>query len=33
MKAEGISFREIATKLGVSKSTVSNWFREDEEVQ
>jgi hypothetical protein len=33
MKNEGMSYREIASKLGVSKSTVSNWFREDEEIQ
>ena len=33
MKAEGMSLRDIAAKLGVSKTTVSRWLEEDEEVQ
>jgi AAA domain/Homeodomain-like domain len=33
LKQEGMGCREIAEKLGVSKSTVSNWLSEDEEIQ
>jgi hypothetical protein len=33
MKIAGASLREIASKLGVGKSTVSDWFRDDEQFQ
>jgi hypothetical protein len=33
LKEQGLSYRDIAGKLGVSKSTVSNWFKEDEGIQ
>ena len=30
LKNQGLSIRDIANKIGVSKSTVSNWFKDDE---
>jgi hypothetical protein len=33
LKGQGMSYRDIGSKLRVSKSTVANWFSKDEEIQ
>lgn len=33
LKQQGKSLREIAEELGIPKSTVSDWFKKDEEIQ